>query len=53
MTRSKLRTIFSPRERGGGGGAADTMGIRHQNNPSPRELDKTPRQGEEEIRYFL
>ena len=23
------------------GAAGDTMGIRHQNNPSPRELDKT------------
>ena len=36
---------YFPPDWGGGGGGGDTMEIRHQNNPSPRELDKTHRQG--------
>ena len=28
------------------------MGIRQQNNPNPRELDRTPRQGMEKLDTF-
>ena len=41
--------IFPQRGRGGGG---DTLGIRQQNNPSPRGLDRTPKDMGWEIRYF-
>ena len=38
-----------PQRRGGGGGGGgaveDTLGIRQQNNPNPRELDGAPRHG--------
>ena len=34
---------ISPRGLGGGEGGGDTLEIRQQNNPNPRELDSTPR----------
>ena len=37
----------------GGGGGGDTLGIRQQNNPNPRELDGTPRHGMGNYILFL
>ena len=39
-------SIFSPR------GGGDTLGIRQQNNPNPRGLDRTPKDMGWVIRYF-
>ena len=37
----------------GGGGSGDTVGIRKQNNPNPRELDRPPRLGDGKLDTFL
>ena len=35
-----------------GGGGRETLGIRQQNNPNPRGLDRTPKDMGWVIRYF-